>query len=66
MLSSRSAIESPMVVPPTSCERAVFGLMTWPAAKTPSSRGTRTSPVCTCTRTSANWALKLCIANCPT
>ena len=32
------------------CERAVFGLMTRPTAKTPSSRGTRTSPVVALTR----------------
>ncbi len=32
-------------MPPRSCERAVFGLMMRPAAKTPSRRGTRTSPV---------------------
>ena len=52
----------PWVIPPISCERAVFGLMTRPTSNTPSSRGTRISPVSSCTRTSANWAPKLCIA----
>ena len=32
-------------MPPMNCERAVRGLMIRPAAKTPSSRGTRISPV---------------------
>ena len=50
-------------MPPISCERAVFGLMIRPTSNTPSRRGTRTSPVSACTRTSANWAPKLCIAN---
>ena len=45
-------------MPPMSCDRAVRGLMTRPAANTPSSRGTRTSPVSTFTRTSANCAPK--------
>src|SRR5256884_595855 len=51
-------------MPPRNCERAVFGLTMCPAAKTPSSRGTRTSPVSSLTRTSANWAPKACIENC--
>ena len=45
-------------MPPMNCERAVVGLMIRPAANTPSSRGTRTSPVSASTRTSANWAPK--------
>ena len=53
-----------MVIAPRSCERAVFGLMMRPAAKTPSNRGTRTSPVVTLTRTSANCAPKACMENC--
>ena len=56
--SSCSAIDSPMVMPPMSCERAVSGLTMRPAANTPSIRGTRTSPVSASTRTSANWAPK--------
>src|SRR6266542_3554271 len=63
-LSSCSAIDRPHVMPPSSCERAVLGLTIRPTAKTPSRRGTRTSPVFSCTRTSANCAPKLCIANC--
>ena len=55
-LSSCSAIEMPIVMPPMSCERAVRGLTIRPAANTPSMRGTRTSPVSASTRTSANWA----------
>ena len=51
-------------MPPMNCERAVFGLMMRPAAKTPSMRGTRTSPVSTSTRTSANWAPKAWRAIC--
>ena len=51
-------------MPPMSCERAVFGLMIRPAANTPSSRGTRTSPVSASTRTSANWAPKAWRASC--
>ena len=37
-------------MPPMNCERAVFGLMTRPTPKTPSSRGRRTSPLSTSTR----------------
>ena len=37
-------------MPPRSCERAVRGFTMRPAANTPSSRGTRTSPVSTSTR----------------
>ena len=57
-LSSNSAMDSPIVMPPTNCERAVRGLMIRPAAKTPSSRGTRISPVSTFTRASTNCAPK--------
>ena len=39
-----------MVIPPISCDRAVCGLMIRPTANTPSSRGTRTSPVSASTR----------------
>ena len=49
-------------MPPSSCERAVRGLMIRPAEKTPSSRGTRTSPVSASTRASANCAPKECSA----
>ena len=48
----------PMVIPPISCDRAGAGLTMRPAAKTPSSRGTRTSPVSASTRASTNWAPK--------
>jgi hypothetical protein len=47
-----------MVIPPMNWDRAVRGLMIRPAAKTPSSRGTRISPVSAFTRASANWAPK--------
>ena len=51
-----------MVIPPISCDLACTGLMMRPAANTPSSRGTRTSPVSASTRTSANWAPKAYLA----
>src|SRR6266700_564265 len=50
-LSSWSAIDSPIVMPPRNCERAVFAFMMLPAAKTPSRRGTRTPPLSRLTRT---------------
>jgi hypothetical protein len=55
--------DRPIVMPPRSCERAVFGLMMRPAAKMPSSRGMRTSPLSRLTRTSANCAPKAYMAN---
>ncbi|GDY41596.1 hypothetical protein SANT12839_024780 [Streptomyces antimycoticus] len=61
-LCSYSAIDIPWVIPPMSWERAVLGLMTRPTSNIPSSRVTRSSPVSSSTRTSANWAPKLCIA----
>ena len=57
LLEQRHA-DSPMVIPPMNCERAVLGLRMRPAANTPVSLGTRTSPVSASTRTSANWAPK--------
>jgi hypothetical protein len=51
-----------MVIPPISCDLACAGLTMRPAANTPSSRGTRTSPVSASTRTSANWAPKAYLA----
>ena len=45
-----------MVMPPMNCDLAVTGTTMRPAANTPSSRGTRTSPVSASTLTSANWA----------
>ncbi|CAM5580101.1 hypothetical protein SCYAM73S_08154 [Streptomyces cyaneofuscatus] len=50
----------PHVIPPTSWLRAVSGLTIRPAAKMPSIRRTRTSPVAVSTATSANWAPKAC------
>ena len=47
-------------MPPISCERAVRGLTIRPAANTPSSRGTRSSPVSMSTRTSTNCAPNAC------
>ena len=38
-LTSCSAIDSPIVIAPSSCERAVFGLMMRPVAKTPAAVG---------------------------
>ena len=43
-------------MPPMSCERAVFGLITRPTAKTPSTRERRISPLSASTRTSTNCA----------
>jgi hypothetical protein len=37
-LSSSSAIDIPIVIPPMNCERAVFALRIRPAAKTPRAR----------------------------
>ncbi len=61
-LCSYSAIDIPWIIPPISWDRAVLGLITRPTSNIPSSRATRTSPVSSSTRTSANWAPKLCIA----
>jgi hypothetical protein len=55
-LVSCSAMDRPMVIPPMNWDRAVRGLMILPAAKTPSNRGARISPVSAFTRASANWA----------
>ncbi len=46
----------PQVMPPVNWLRAVSGLTIRPAAKMPSIRRTRTSPVATSTAASANWA----------
>ena len=55
-LSSCNAMDSPMVMPPRNCDRAVFAFITRPTAKTPSSRATVTSPVSASTWTSENCA----------
>ena len=44
------------MMPPMSWLRAVRGFMIRPAAKAPTARGARISPVSACTRTSTNWA----------
>ena len=49
-------MDSPIVIPPMNWEEASWGATMRPAAKTPSSRGTRTSPVSASTLTSANCA----------
>ncbi len=53
-------MERPQIMPPMSWLRAVSGLMIRPAAKMPSIRRTRTSPLVTSTATSANCAPKEC------
>ena len=50
----------PQIIPPTNWLRAVSGLTIRPAAKMPSMRRTRTSPVAGSTATSANCAPKEC------
>ena len=55
-VSSVSAMPIPMMMPPRNWERAVLGFRILPASKAPSQRLKRSSPVCSCTRTSQNCA----------
>jgi hypothetical protein len=50
----RCESSSSIVMPLMNCEHADFGLTIVPAAKTPSRRGTRISPVSVLTHTSTN------------
>ena len=59
---SISAMPSPIVMAPMSCDLASVASRIRPAANTPSGRATRTSPVSASTRTSANCAPNACRA----
>ena len=55
-VASNSAEDRPQIMPPIYWLCAATGLMMVPAANAPTMRGTRTSQVRLCTRTSTNCA----------